>query len=223
MNPATCTMNLFYVITLLLSGVSFLIMKLKWKHIVPEIFFWLHFFIVTWSAMMYLNLVYATPLAPYAYYADWIVSTPLIMLAVGLTAMYPLRTIEWTPLFAIMMTQVMIIVTGLLAQASANMHALQAFFWLGNSLMLIIFYMIFGPLMRIAHSNITLFPKYQKLAYLLVAFWISYPVVWILGSMGYGFLSAQTTSLMFIILPILCKPVFGFIDLYLLKRVHEES
>jgi bacteriorhodopsin len=223
MNAAACTMNLLYVITLLFSGFFFLVMKFRWKHLVPEIFFWLHFFIVTWSAMMYLNLVYQTPLAPYAYYADWIVSTPLIMLAVGLTAMYPLKAIEVTPLFAIMMTQVMIILTGLLAQASSNIESLQAFFWLGNALMLIIFYIIFGPLMAIAKSNAILFPKYRKLAYILVVFWISYPAVWITGSIGYGFISAHTTTIMFIILPILCKPVFGFIDLYLLKRVNEES
>lgn len=213
--------NLMYVIILALSGIGFLFLRSKWRLQVPEIFFWIHFFIVSWSAMIYLNLVFHTPLAPYAYYADWIISTPLIMLALGLTAMYPFTTINYSLLFAIMMTQLMVISTGFLAQLSGNNLGMLSFFLVGNALMLLIFYLVFGPLMQCARNNKKLVNKYRNLAILLVIFWISYPLVWIIGTPGYGIISTHTTSLLFIILPILCKPVFGIIDLYLLKSMRD--
>jgi len=212
-------LNSIYVIILTLSGLGFLFLRKTWGKIVPDIFFWIHFFIVCWSAMMYMNLVFQTPLAPYAYYCDWIVSTPLIMLALGLTAMYPFTKINWSVLFAIMMTQGMIIVTGFLAQISGNNSAMLSFFIAGNALMLLIFYLVFGPLMNFAQSNKKLAEKYRTLASLLVLFWISYPLVWIIGTPGYAIISPYATSILFIILPILCKPVFGIIDLYLVKTM----
>lgn len=215
------SLNALYVIGLFSSGATFLYLRTIWSRFVPEVFFWIHFFIVSWSAMMYLHLVYMTPLASFAYYADWIVSTPLIMLALGLTAMYPLEKIEWTPLFAIMMIQCMVILTGLFAQISGSLGGLHVFFFLGNALMFLMFYMLFGPLMAIARTNSMLFPKYKTLVYLLVGFWLSYPLVWILGSKGYGIFSPYVTNILFIVLPVLCKPVFGFIDLYLLRTVHD--
>jgi len=212
-------LNLVYVIILTLSGLAFLFLRSIWRKKVPEVFFWIHFFIVCWSAMMYMNLVFQTPLAPYAYYCDWIVSTPLIMLALGLTAMYPFRETNWSLLFAIMLTQAMIIVTGFLAQISGSNSAMLSFFMLGNALMFLIFYLVFGPLMNSAYSNKKLGEKYRNLATLLVCFWISYPLVWIVGTPGYAIISPYATNLLFIVLPILCKPVFGMIDLYLLKTM----
>lgn len=209
--------NTLYVIVLSLSGLGFLYLRSLWKKSIPEIFFWIHFFIVSWSALMYLNLLYSTPLAPFAYYADWIVSTPLIMLALGLTAMYPLKKIEWSLLFPLMATQCMVIATGFLAQITTTEEAMLTFFAVGNGLMLIIFYLIFGPLLDIARKNKLLFSKYKNLSLLLVAFWISYPIAWIIGTPGYGLISPYQTSLLFVILPILCKPVFGYIDLLLLN------
>jgi bacteriorhodopsin len=214
--------NLVYVILLALSGIGFLILRNAWRNRVPEIFFWIHFFIVIWSSMMYLNLVFQTPVAPYAYYADWIISTPLIMLALGLTAMYPFIKINYSLLFAIMMTQAMIIATGFLAQLSGRDTAMLSFFTAGNALMLLIFYLVFGPLMECARSNKKLAYKYKNLALLLVLFWISYPLVWIIGTPGYALISPYATNVLFIVLPILCKPVFGIIDLYLLKSLDTE-
>jgi bacteriorhodopsin len=168
---------------------------------------------------MYINLVLQTPLAPYAYYCDWVVSTPLIMLALGLTAMYPFTKINWSAIFALMMTQFMVVLSGLLAQISGSNNGMLSFFMAGNALMLLIFYLVFGPLMNSARENNKLVKKYRALATLLVFFWISYPIVWIIGTPGYALISPDATSLLFIVLPILCKPVFGILDLYLLKTI----
>jgi bacteriorhodopsin len=213
------SLNAIYVIILSLSALSFLYLRTLWSAKVPEIFFWIHFTIVSWSALMYLNLVFTAPIAPFTYYADWIVSTPLIMLALGLTAMYPLDKIQWNLLFPLMMIQAMIVVTGLLAQISLNQTSMLCFFGFGNVLMFIIFYLVFGPIMQLAKTNKLIFSKYKKLALLLIAFWVSYPLIWIIGTPGYGLVSPYVTNLLFIILPILCKPVFGFIDLYIIQSL----
>ena len=215
-------LNMIYVLTLGISALAFLYLRMKWRDRVPEVFFWIHFFIVSWSALIYLNLVFSTPIAPFAYYMDWIVSTPLIMLALSFTAMYPLSKIHWPSVFALMMTQAMVISTGYLAQISTSEPGKLSFFAVGNMLMLIIFYLVFVPLKKIAEQNAQVKKKYLYLSYLLVTFWISYPVVWILGTAGYGILSSYYTNLLFIVLPILCKPVFGFIDLFLLKSLHDK-
>lgn len=216
------SLNLFYVMTLFFSASYFLYLRSIWKKAVPEIFFWLHFFIVSWSALMYCNLLFDTPLKPFVWYCDWIISTPLIMLAIALTAMYPLKHVNIPLIFGIMSTQVIIISTGYLAQIAPTKIGLLSFFMIGNFFMFLIFYLVYGPLMEIAKTNKLLFSKYRSLAGLLIIFWISYPAVWIIGTPGFGLISPFATNVLFVVLPILCKPVFGIIDLFLLRSIPQE-
>ena len=217
------SLNSVYVATLSASALLFLYLRTLWAKKVPEIFFWIHFIIVSWSALMYLNLVFSSPLAPFTHYMDWIVSTPLIMLALAFTAMYPLAKIEWSVIFPLLTIQAMVVITGALAQISNNPAGMLWFFSIGNVLMGIIFYLVFGPIMNIAKSNKEIFPKYKILAKLFAAFWVSYPIAWIIGTPGYGLISPYMTNILFIVLPILCKPVFGIVDLYLIKTIKETS
>lgn len=214
-------LNLFYIIFLFSSALYFLYLRSQWQKKVPQIFFWVHFFIVSWSALMYCNILFDTVLKPYVWYCDWIVSTPLIMLALALTAMYPLTKIDLPIIFAIMSTQAIVITTGFLAHISPTKPGLLTFFGIGNIFMLLVFYLVYGPLMNIASENKLLLQKYQKLAILLIIFWISYPVAWIIGTPGLAILSPFATNVLFVILPILCKPIFGIVDLFLLKSVQE--
>jgi len=216
-------MHIGYVITLFLSGATFLFLKSRWSHHVPSIFFWLHFFIVSWSALIYLNLVFGTPLAPYTYYADWLVSTPLIMVAVGLTALYPLKKIAGPDLFALAVTQFMVIVTGILAQVSPTQQGMLTFSGIGNAFMLLLLYLLLGPFIRTAQKNKQVAQKYTTLLSALLVLWFSYPLVWILGSPTYQIISPTTTRVLFIVLPILCKLAFGFIDLILLNALGKNS
>lgn len=211
--------NIAYVITLFCSAFYFLYLRFAWNKKVPELFYWIHFFIVSWSATMYLNMVFSTPLAQYAYYADWILSTPLIMLALALTAMYPLTNINWPLLFGMIVTQFFMIVTGILAHISPTEQAMLSFFAIGNGLLFLMLYFVFGPLRTIAKSSNEIARKVNRLSFLLLFFWISYPAIWILGTPGYAYFSPTVTQFLFILLPILCKPVFGIIDLYLLKSL----
>jgi len=216
-------LNSIYVFILFSSALFFLYLRVAWKKYVPEIFFWTHFTIVSWSALMYLNLVFDTPIKPFVWYADWILSTPLIMLALAMTAMYPLSKINRPVIFALIANQAMIIITGVFAQIAPTQVGMLTFFGIGNVFMLIVFYLVWYPLMAIARENKNVYTKYRRLVMLLVFFWISYPVVWIIGTPGLAYISPFMTNLLFVVLPILCKPVFGLIDLYLLKSMYSEN
>jgi len=144
------------------------------------------------------------------------------MLALALTAMYPLTKINTSLIFAIMSTQAIVITTGFLAHISPSKAGLLTFFGIGNAFMFLIFYLVCVPLMNIAAENKLLLQKYRTLAILLIAFWISYPVAWIIGTPGLALVSPFITNLLFVILPILCKPVFGIVDLYLLNSLQEK-
>ena len=214
--------NTWYVILLGISALGFLLLRVKWGRFVPDIFFWIHFTIVCWSALMYMNIVFQTPLASFAYYADWILSTPLIMLSIALTAMYPFKEINWSSIFGVIVTQVMVIMSGILAQLAPSEIGKIAYFLVGNLFMLLIFYFIFGPFMRIARKNVVMMKKYKILAYFFTGFWLLYPLVWVIGAPGYQLISSYLTSLLFVLLPIFCKPIFGFIDLYLIYKARKQ-
>jgi len=215
--------NVWYILTLGVSAVGFLWLRTKWARYVPDIFFWIHFTIVCWSALMYMNIIFSTPLVSFAYYADWVLSTPLIMLAIGLTAMYPFKKFYWGSIFGVITSQLMVVITGVLAQLAPTNAGKMTYFVIGNLFMLLIFYFIFGPFMNSARENNIMIRKYKILAYFFTAFWLLYPLTWIIGTPGYQLIGPYTTSLLFVILPVFCKPVFGFIDIYLLYITHKET
>ncbi|BDC35174.1 hypothetical protein Noda2021_11320 [Candidatus Dependentiae bacterium Noda2021] len=215
---------IFYIGVMALSALGFILMRRSQGTRVPLYFYMIHFAIVCWSGLIYLNILFNTPLRDYAWYADWVISTPLIVLALGLSAMYYLQEKRWDLIWAVMGFQAVTIITGVLAQLSYSQNALLTFFILGNVAMLGVFYMIWGPLMTIARqSGYELYAKYRLLASYLVIFWIAYPAIWILGTPGFGLISDYATTLSFVILPILCKSGFGFLDLYLLGQLQHKN
>jgi bacteriorhodopsin len=60
---------------------------------------------------------------------------------------------------------------------------------------------------------------YRKSALFLTIQWLAYPIVWMMGSMGLRILNESTTTLLFIILPIVSKAGFGFFNLFLLRAL----
>lgn len=212
-----------YCSVMALSALGFYGMRKIYGTAVPLMFYFIHSTIVLWSGLMYVHFIYSTSFAPFVYYMDWIVSTPLIVLALGLTAMIKTQKKEWSYVFMLVVLQVMIIITGLFAQVIGPNQAGLAFFALGNIAMLGVFYLVWGPFMHIAYeSGSDLYKKYRMLGLLVIVFWLSYPAIWIMGTPGLQVLSPFVTQLFFTVLPILCKAGFGFLDLYLLNTLDNE-
>ena len=212
-----------YIATAFLSGLLYLILrKYKWTN-VPLKFPLIHFFIVTWSGIMYLNFINGgTLLSEFGWYMDWMISTPLILLALGLTAMHG-REKRWDLLGALMGLQFMLVITGIISQESGTAYA----YWVGNALLLGVFYLVWGPLRDMAkETSDVLARSYTTLAAYISVFFALYPTVWYLSETIYpagpSMLGAFETSVAFVVLPFFCKQVYGFLDMYLIHKAEKQ-
>lgn len=214
-----------YILTAIVSGLAFLWLGKKYEKNVPWKFPIIHFFIVMWSALMYLNFIYETPLSNYAWYMDWIISTPLIVAALTLSALYNSKKPKYYLLAAVMGLQAMLILAGALAQATPTALGTQVFFWFSVMLMFGVFYLIFKPIRAEAKKTSPMLgKKFDYLGIYVIVFWLTYPTVWYFSDVVgiAGGLGAFETSLLFVVLPFMCKQAFGFLDLYLLNKAGEE-
>lgn len=97
----------------------------------PRIEYFIATFIPIWSGLMYLTMTLPTSsglqqgkievagqITHFARYADWIVTTPLLLLSLSLTAMHHHKSKDKTLIFSLMASQVIVIVTGLIADLS---------------------------------------------------------------------------------------------------------
>lgn len=211
-----------YIATAFLSGLLYLFLRRVWWDNVPLKFPLIHFFIVTWSGIMYLNFLNGTPFSDFGWYMDWMISTPLILLALGLTAMHGRET-RWDLLSALMGLQFMLVITGIISQASGATYG----YWVGNALLLGVFYLVWGPLRDMAkETSDVLARSYTTLAGYISVFFVLYPTVWYLSETIYpsgpAMLGAFETSVAFVILPFFCKQVYGFLDMYLIHEAEEQ-
>jgi bacteriorhodopsin len=210
-----------YIATAFLSGLLYLFLRKVWWTDVPLKFPLIHFFIVTWSGIMYLNFLNGTALSDFGWYMDWMISTPLILLALGLTAMHGRET-RWDLLGGLMGLQFMLVITGIISQESGMTFA----YWIGNALLLGVFYLVWGPLRDMAkETSDSLARSYTTLAGYISVFFVTYPTVWYLSEVIYpsgpGIFGAFETSVAFVVLPFFCKQVYGFLDMYLIHNAGE--
>lgn len=219
-----------YIATALLSGLAYLFLYRVWDN-VPRRFPIIHFFIVSWSALMYLSFVEGQTLfSDYVWYMDWIISTPLIVLALVLTATYKSEGSHYDLIGAAMGLQFMLIVTGIVSQdtaMSADFVGIPVAFWLGCVWLAGLIYLLWGPFKEIAEqTSHHLAQKYKILAGYISLFFALYPTAWYLSETVYpegpAVLGAFETSLAFVILPFFCKQVYGFLDMYMIHQAGEE-
>lgn len=216
MDPVT-----LYIISAFLSAVAFIGLYRYWDGAVPLRYHLIHFFVVTWSGMMYLNFLGDSILTDVAWYLDWMLSTPLILTALALTAMHREQELDYELLGAIIGLQFMVIVSGVVSQLTGQVYA----FWIGTVLLVGVVYLLWGPLRTIAEDGGAVLGKHYTMltAYISVLFFL-YPLVWYIGEPGpMTVLEAPQTTLAFVVLPFLCKQLFGFLDLYLLKKVEDDG
>ena len=154
----------------------------------------------------------------WARYADWIVTTPLLVTALWLTATTEHEKKPWLLLAGLIAADVIMILSGLVGDLSTG-PARYVFFWIGVAALGVLFYLVWGPLKRVAgEEEAGLTDVYVKSAAYLSIFWIGYPTTWILGPSGIGLLSQEVDTALFVLLPIFSKVGFSLFDLTLLRR-----
>ena len=152
-------------------------------------------------------------------YADWLVTTPLLLWALFSTA-YFYRPFEWTLFVGLVVADVIMILSGLLADLTPDPTAKWALYAVGCGALLTLIAVVWGKMRRVAYAQSPeLGRTYTKVAAFLSLAWVAYPLIWALGAPGLDMLSKSTTGVLLVLVPILSKVGFSIFDLYELRKL----
>lgn len=141
-------------------------------------------------------------------YLDWLLTTPLHVLYLGLLAGATLRTVSRA-----MVLMVLTIVFGV-AGAYLTGLAKWGLFALGSLAFAGVIYFAVYDFDRAAQGkdDLTL-ALYRKLRAFLIVLWLMYPVIWLLAPIGLGVMNITTSALVLSYLDVVAKVGFGLIAL----------
>lgn len=147
----------------------------------------------------------------WARYIDWLITTPLLLLDLSLLAFAnPRRNIGF--IGGIIALDVVMILTGLWAGATASVAGRTILFLISTAAFIALLYLLVTRLFSEASGRSPAVGQvFRTLAVLTVVLWTLYPVVWLLGTEGFGALSTSVEVLFFMILDLLAKVGFGFL------------
>ena len=182
--------------------------------------------IPVWSGLAYLAMSFglgqveiAGQTVYWARYADWLVSTPLLLCALGFTAMHRLEKRDTALLWALIGADVVMILCGLVADLTTGV-ASTVFFICGTVCLFVILYLSWRPMMYLAYKQgEDLGRVYKTVLVMLSVLWVAYPTIWWLGPSGTGAIASSLEQALFVFVPILSKVGFSAVDLYLLRRL----
>jgi bacteriorhodopsin len=146
----------------------------------------------------------------YARYVDWVFTTPLLLLDLALLALArPGRSIGL--ISGIIALDVFMILTGLWAGGTEGSG--RYFLWfISTAAMVALLYLVVTRLLAAARTQT---PRVQQvfrtLAVLTVVLWSLYPIVWLLGTEGFGAVGVTAEVALFLVLDLLAKIGFGFL------------
>jgi halorhodopsin len=139
-------------------------------------------------------------------YLTWTLSTPMILVALGLLA-----NTDRTKLFTVVTMDIGMCVTGLAAALITSSYLLRwAFFLLSCAFFVVVLYVLLAewPADARAAGTSEIFGTLRNLT---VVLWLGYPVLWALGVEGIALLDVAVTSWGYSLLDVLAKYVFAFL------------
>lgn len=162
-------------------------------------------------------------LSQWGRYLTWTLSTPLILLALGLLA-----DVNPVDIFAVLSADVGMCITGLAAALTTSAYGYRwAFFGISFAFFTVVVYALIAkwPAQADAAGSGEIFATLRTLT---VVLWVGYPIVWVIGVEGLAlFDSIALTSWGYSILDIGSKYIFAFILVRWVVRnertIHEAS
>jgi len=150
----------------------------------------------------------------WARYADWLFTTPLLLMDLALLADADRNTIA-----TLIGLDVAMVVTGLMGALTnrgalgVDAGAIRLVWWgVSTAFFVVLLYFLFGGLSRQAGRRPgevgQLFATLRNLTVLL---WAAYPVVWLIGTEGLGYIGLYPETAAFMVLDLLAKVGFGLI------------
>ena len=227
--------HLLYITGMAIGAIHFILLGRNPRG-VPRYEYLVAAFIPIWSGLAYLSMTVphgdleqgkievAGQIAHFARYLDWVVTTPLLLLALSWTAMHHLQKKDWTLIASLMGTQVIVVICGLVADLSVVPWVRYLWYINGVVAFLVVLGGIWGPLRAKTRSQgAELSSFYDKMVTYFTVLWICYPTVWILGTSGFGVFNQTIDTFLFCLIPFFSKVGFSFLDLHGLRILSSSS
>jgi bacteriorhodopsin len=143
----------------------------------------------------------------WARYADWLFTTPLLLLDLALLA-----DADTSDIIALVTLDGFMIVTGLVG-ALTVVPTFRYIWWTVSTIaMILILYFLFSVLTeKVRIMNEDRRGTFKVLRNLTIVLWTLYPILWIVGTEGAGVVPLYVETLGFMVLDVLAKVGFGFI------------
>ncbi|MDS0297584.1 bacteriorhodopsin [Halogeometricum sp. S1BR25-6] len=184
-----------------------------------QLFYVLSIFVTTIASVSYLMMATGFGLTQvevggvmldiyWARYADWIFTTPLLLLDLALLAGANRNT-----MYTLVGLDVLMIATGAIAAFAASAPVRIAWWGVSTVLLLFLLYFLVQALNEAADRQTeSVRSLTTRLRNMLIVLWLAYPVVWILGTEGtIGLLPLYYETAAFMVLDLVAKVGFGFI------------
>ncbi len=145
----------------------------------------------------------------FARYADWVFTTPLLLLDIALLALPSVRG-RLGLVGVLIGADVYMIVTGLVA---GLLTGPDKYVWFATSTVafIVVLYILVQMLGEARSRNPEIGKLVSTLSTLTIALWICYPIVWLIGTEGFGLIPLAAEVVLYAILDVSAKVGFGFV------------
>ena len=156
----------------------------------------------------------------FARYLDWVVTTPLLLMALFWTATFRVKTRRYALAGMLVGAQVVMILSGLIADTAPSPALRNVWFAIGCAALVAVFWIFWGPLRAIAAmQGADLARVYTITAAYLTVQWCLYPLIVYAGPSHAGVIERPLETWLLVIVPFFSKVGFSFVDLSLLRRL----
>ncbi|MRX72121.1 lactococcin [Bacillus lacus] len=218
----------FYVVVMFLGCLTFALMSRNRKGL-PRVEYFIAFLIPLWSGLAYMSIAFGQGIVEFngqtiyfARYIDWVVTTPLLLVALALTGMTEKKQKDYLLIAGLIVADVIMILTGMIADFSPDATKL-TWYLFGVAAFVVILGLIWGPLRQISSTQS---PESYKFFLIVASYltflWVSYPIAWLLGPSGIGVYGSLGDNLAFVLLPIFSKVGFSLLDLNGLRMIKQK-
>lgn len=178
-----------------------------------EEFHIVHFTITMVAALAYLGMIMGEGQIEiyghtvfWARYLDWAITTPLILFSLT-----RLGGVRGPIMGGLLITNELMIVTGFFA-ALSTATAEYVWYIISCAFELAVFATLFGPVANAArrqHNSVT--GRYNQALYFFTAYYVAYPIVWILGTKGLSLYGTSFETLLIALLDITAKVIYAYV------------
>lgn len=150
-------------------------------------------------------------------YIDWMFTTPLLLLSLLIIALPAVKNANDTKqrvalIATVLVADILMIVTGLFADLSVSTTFRYIWYLASCLFFLVVLWKMFGEAMSLAKKKSKRAAQiYTGLLAFLTLAWICYPIVWLLGNSGSNVIPLADEALLYAVLDITAKAVFGIL------------